>query len=349
MVAKHYDGSKTRWQGLWNTLFSCGKFRGDLQKSCITAARVNYYVAVFLVWQGFGGIALNAARRRKMQMNAKERECKNNGISQLLIFGPPDFVADLVGFFSSFLRENLSEKFIGHAKTQTHLKLQNSMAQFYSNCCLPWHLCLSAYLNSASGVSNVIREQALRTSREQKVRFNTKRWQNKRGYQTEHRPSSFHPHACQTRNTIGNSGREATCLKCYMRRMLPKIANDEISKFVTNKCFHCGWGQVLVWFEQWTLGLPFQLQGANPNYIIFLLSPLFLWILSFRSPDVLSNLFLIVILFCRCLPPLPDHTFVFWHLKSWFIQIWDWFAVLLVSSCFSTFPPSLCFLGVSLS
>ena len=28
-----------------------------------------------------------------------------------------------------------SEKFIGHAKTQTHLKLQNSMPQFNANCC----------------------------------------------------------------------------------------------------------------------------------------------------------------------------------------------------------------------
>ena len=27
------------------------------------------------------------------------------------------------------------EKFIGHAKTQTHLKLQNSLPQFHPNCC----------------------------------------------------------------------------------------------------------------------------------------------------------------------------------------------------------------------
>ena len=35
----------------------------------------------------------------------------------------------------SQITSNLSKKFIGHAETQTHLKLQNSMPRFNANCC----------------------------------------------------------------------------------------------------------------------------------------------------------------------------------------------------------------------
>ena len=198
------------------------------------------------------------------------------------------------------------------------------------------------------GWEMVIREQALRSSREQRKSLYITSKSDKKHMEIKLWGSSkFVPSPCPSdkEHGPGNLGREACMWKATYRGCCQQ--HSEMKTSICQEYMFLLW---LIWFQiyrqlvVWTLGL--QLQAAHSEWYHFFCSPLLRccesclsevqMCCSFLDGDLVLQMFSLV--------PWP-YLCVFWFFKSWLIQNQDWFAGFLVSCCFSTLHS--CFGGVS--